>query len=378
MNFTNPFQKILSLGSSFLKGSAGNGSVLGIDIGTSAIKIAQIRKEDGRAVLETYGSIALGPYANLDAGATTNLNPADLKAPIDAVLKESGVTTTNAMIAIPSPASMVFVVELPPGITDKQIPEVIPTEARRFIPVPIGEVKMDYWQIPKKEESFEDPTVEHPEDPHAKTEVLVAAIHNDTVARYKDIGTATGLSLDVEIETFSTIRSVFNRELSPTMVVDLGALKTKVAILEYGVVKSVHLINRGGKDISEGLVTSLNISFAKAEELKKQLGVISNPTNPQVAEVVRLSTDFIVGELQSVLLSYEHTHGKTINKIILSGGGALLPGFIEIIREKTGREVVLGNPFSKVGVPPFLEKILEQTGPEFSVAVGLALGKLGE
>lgn len=372
MHMDNPLTGIFDKVTSFFKSGGSVGSVVGIDIGTSAIKVAQLRIDGGKAVLETYGSIALGSYAGLDAGATTNLMPDDLKIPLEAILKESGVTTTRAVFSVPAPASMIFVLDLPKGITEKQFPTVVPTEARRFIPVPISEVSLNYWPLPKKEQSFEDPTVDHPVT-NSDTEVLVAAIHQDTVGRYNEISAKNGFSSQVEIETFSTVRSVFNRELFGVMVVDFGALKTKVALLEYGVIRGVHVINRGGADITHALATSLNLSFEKAETMKKTYGIVTHPDVPQAREIILSSVQYILGEIKTALSDYERTHGTTIVKIIVTGGGALLPGLMDEMPQFLGREIIRGNPFRKVSVPQFLEHVLETTGPEFAVAVGLAL-----
>lgn len=84
-------------------------SALGIDIGSSAIKVVQLKKKGGKAILETYGAISLGPYAKSDIGSVTNLEPTEIvKALID-VMKESNVTTKKGIIAIPSSSSLIFI-----------------------------------------------------------------------------------------------------------------------------------------------------------------------------------------------------------------------------------------------------------------------------
>ena len=118
----NPFKKIMA---QFNLGSLGTPSVdvaVGVDIGTSSIKLVELRKKNGRAVLETYSTLALGPYANLDVGATTNLETSILtKAIMDAV-REATITTKDAAFSIPSAASLVFLLELPSGIAEKDLP----------------------------------------------------------------------------------------------------------------------------------------------------------------------------------------------------------------------------------------------------------------
>ena len=132
-------------------------SVIGIDIGTSAIKVVQIKKREGRAVLETYGAIALGPYADLPAGKVTNLDNEKLLPAITELLKASGVNTKETAFAIPSAASLIFIVEIPERLSEKEYDSVIQTEARKFIPVPIAEVTLDWWVIPERDSETSGP-----------------------------------------------------------------------------------------------------------------------------------------------------------------------------------------------------------------------------
>src|SRR3989338_10070090 len=250
-------------------------SVFGVDVGGSAIKVVQIKKKGGKAVLETYGSVALGPYGEekKDVGQAIHLpKEALLKAFVD-VIRESNVTTTNAIMAIPASAALVFVIDLPPAVDQKNLAGVIPTEARRYIPVPISEVKLDWWPIPNVD-------VRGPENENAtpnapvKTEVLVAAVRNETISDFQELIREAGLSMDaMEIEFFSSIRSGASRDLRTVAFLDLVASHTKLMILDHSVVRDVHVINRGGQDITKSLATSFSIPFAEAESIKRKNGM---------------------------------------------------------------------------------------------------------
>ena len=347
--------------------------VVGVDIGTSSIKLVQIKKKGGKAILETYSTLTLGPYGNTDLGATTNL-PADVlaKALGDAI-REGNITTRNAAFSIPSSASLVFIIELPPNIEEKDFASIVPTEARKYIPVPISEVSLDYWVIPKREDEAGDAGSASP----AKTEVLVAAIHNETLAKYRDLATTAGLSSDVfEIEVFSAIRSSFMHELSAVMLMDVGASKTKLAIVEYGVVRTFHIVNRGSFDISQNISRSLTIPFAKAEDIKRQAGMLGTGEAQAASDIARLAADFILGEASNVIQNFERKYNKPVSKVLLTGAGVLLPGFREHAGEVLRIETIGSNPFDKVTVPAFVARVLAETGPEFSTALGVALRKL--
>src|SRR3990167_403519 len=90
-------------------------SVLGVDIGTSSIKVVQLKREHGRVVLETYGAIALGPYAGVEIGRATALPADKLAGALKDVIREANVTTTDAAISIPYSSSLVYILQLPAG-----------------------------------------------------------------------------------------------------------------------------------------------------------------------------------------------------------------------------------------------------------------------
>ena len=166
---------------------SGNRAV-GIDIGSSEIKVVEIKKKGGKAVLETYGAISLGSYANLDAGRVTYLPIEKLVEALKEVLKQSGVTTTSAALAIPVQSSLIFNIELPAQLNEGDMDSIIETEARKYIPVPITEVSLDYFPLPKKETSFQEANnPDLPLIPAEKTRVLVVATQNDTIAKYRSL-----------------------------------------------------------------------------------------------------------------------------------------------------------------------------------------------
>ncbi|MFA7000235.1 MAG: type IV pilus assembly protein PilM [Candidatus Paceibacterota bacterium] len=354
-------------------------SVLGIDIGSSAIKIVQLKKKGGKAVLETYGAIALGPYGNTDIGSITNLQTDDVVKALLDVIKESNVTVRSGVIAIPSSSSLIFTISLPDKITEDKLATIIPIEARKYIPVPISEVTLDWFVLPKESESGESNIMDQsgPQAPiDAKTEVLVVAIHNDILSRYQEILTKTELkSESFEMEIFSNIRASFSHDLAPVLIMDFGASKTKLSIIEEGVVHIFHVVNRGGADITKNIASSLSVSFAEGEKQKRAIGLDAN-SNPQVADIIRLSVDYILSDTNSVVFAYQKKYNKNISKVILTGGGSLIKGLKERAVENFHTEVVYSNPFSKTEAPAFLAPILEISGPEFSVAVGLALRQL--
>lgn len=357
-------------------------SVIGIDVGTSSIKVVQLRKRRGRAILETYGELALGPYAGLSLGQATNLPADKIAEAIKDVLRESNVTTVSAGVSIPFKSSLVSLIDLPPA-DPKTLQEMIPLEARKYIPVPISEVTMDWWVVPAEYEHDLDFVEGVDEDNNQlkqtekKVQVLVVSIHNDVLNTYSTIVKNAGLNTSFfEIEMFSSTRALLTGETTPVMIFDMGASSTKVYILERGVVKYSHIINKGSQEISVSISKGMNITFDRAEHIKRNLGTGNPAEEKDVYEIVSLTLDYIFSEANSVILNYQRRFNKAISKVILTGGGVAMKGVFELARANFQTEVVMGDPFAKVETPAFLENVLKITGLEFSTALGLALRKL--
>lgn len=378
----NSIKKIISESLSNLSNVFAKSSkvALGVDIGSSSIKVVQLKKKGGKAVLETYGSLAIGPYGKLDIGAVTNLPTDDVAQALVDVIKEANVSTKVGIIAIPSSSSLIFTITLPSSIKEEELGTIIPIEARKYIPVPISEVTLDWFILPKDSESSENDninkSIEEKKLIDSKIEILVVAIHNDTLSRYRDILAKSELhSESFEMEIFSNIRSSFSHDLAPVLLMDFGASKTKLSIVEEGVVHVFHIINRGGCDITKNIASSLSIPFSEAEKMKRTVGLNTN-NNPEITDIIRLSIDYIFSNANSVVFAYQKKYNKSISKVILTGGGSLINGLLDRASANFHTEVICSNPFSKTEAPAFLETVLKISGPEFSVAVGLALRQL--
>ena len=372
----NPLKKIFQSFSTLTNDN--ESSAVGVDIGSSAIKVVEIKRKKSKAVLETYGAIALGPYAELDIGRVTNLPTTKLAEALKEVIKQSGITATSVAVAVPMQSSLVFTIELPANLKESEMTAVISTEARKYIPVPIGEVSLDYFTLPKRESTFEELNNPDPkQNPVEKINVLVVATQNEAISKYRSIISEAGLSAAFfEIEIFSSVRSDFEHELSPVLLMDFGASRTKLSVVEFGMVKSYHTVDRGGADITDSIAKSLSIPFSEAEKMKKEFGLFSNPGEKSLADIIKIHIDYIFSETNNVLLGYEKKNGRTISKVILSGGGSQLKGLKDVAANNFQAEIAMGNPFDKVGAPAFLNKVLETMGPEFAVSLGLALRKL--
>lgn len=356
-------------------------SVIGIDIGSSSIKAVQLSKKNGHPVLETYGELSLGPYAGKSVGEATNLPLEKIVVALNDLLKEKevNITTNLCGVAIPFSSSLMTVIEVP-ALPQKQLVDLVPLEARKYIPVPISEVTLDWYLIPKDENLDKDSQNLHqPGETLKREEVFIVALHNDTINRYKNIVTQTGLDASFfEIEIFSTMRSILDQEVMPILIVDMGATSTKLYIIEKGILRSSHMINRGSHKITDELSKSLGISIQDAEYLKREKGLPGEINGIEVKSVIILTLNYIFSEANQFLLAYQKKYNKNVGRVVLVGGGSALKGIVDVAKESFKTEVVAGDPFGKVVAPAFLEKVLKDTGPEFAVSVGVALRRLQE
>ncbi|MEK7175448.1 MAG: type IV pilus assembly protein PilM [Patescibacteria group bacterium] len=371
------YKKILNFSPKLFSGNA-NKSVIGIDIGSSSIKVVEVRKKGGKAILETYGVVSLGPYANTDIGRVTNLSVEKIVQALKEVLKQSGVATNFASLSIPMQSSLVFNMELSSEIAESELASVVSIEARKYVPMPINEVSLDYFILPKRELSFEEVnTLDGSRESSKKTEVLVVAIHNDAISKYRSIVSECQLETNFfEVEIFSSVRANFEHELSLVLLVDIGASLTRVSLIDLGVVKDYHTINRGGAEFSDSISRSLGITFDQAEKIKKEYGLFENPNYKDLTSIIKVHLDYIFSKMNDTILGYEKKYNKSVTKIIFSGGGSLLKGLQEIAATNFQAEIEIGHPFTKVYTPVFLEKVFKSIDPEFAVALGLALRQL--
>ncbi len=368
----------------------GGASVIGIDIGSSSIKIVQLRRERGAAVLETYGELALGPYAGLETGRATHLPPEKLAEALKDIMTEANVTTKTCGVSIPFSSSLISLIDMP-SLDPRQLAKMIPIEARKYIPVPISEVQLDWFILPEEEshyisseegETAQQTAAREEKEAANRSRVLLVAIHNEVLTRYADVLKAVQLTPSFyEIEIFSTIRATLDRGIAPAAMLDIGAAVTKLYVVEYGIVRVSHIINRGAQDITLALAKSLGVSVAKAEEMKRQVGLLGatmEGDNKKISDTALLAMDYIFSEARRAIVGYEKKYSRNLSKIVLTGGGALLEGILPLAQKKFEVEVTQGDPFSRLQAPAFLEDVLRSVGPDFTVAVGLALRKLQE
>ncbi len=354
------------------KASRGDG-VMGIDIGSSSIKVVELKKERGAIALSTYGELALGPRIGKSPGATVPLDPDQIATALTELMREAHIDSRAAVITIQSSASLLFTMQLPLS-AESSLADIIPNEARKYIPVPISDVTLNWSIIPQHvTESFT--SHDGSEIPNESITVLVAAIRNDALGGYKNISAQAEIKpLHYEMEIFSGLRATLHNELSPIAVIDCGASQTRVAIVQYGMVMKYHSINKGGFFLTDSITRSLGITFDRAEEIKRAEGLsVEKSQHPEIRKILQSQIDTLLAEVKMSIFEFEKEYHTALDSVYLIGGGAALPGFSDYMATSLGFPVKIGHPFDKVQNPDFLDPVLDQVGPSFAIACGAAL-----
>lgn len=335
---------------------------LGVDIGTSSIKVVELSGEKERPKLENYGFSL--PPASLETFRTFKENALSLSTnkisqTLVAVLKEAGISSNQSTFAIPDFSSFFTNFKLPP-MTEKEIPRAVHFEARRHVPLPLSEVALD-WSILEKEPSKE----------RASIKILLVAVPREVINQYKEIARLTGLNVQaLEPEAFALRRALVKKEDKRLIcLIDIGAQSTTVNLVENAILKSSHSLDFSSNRLTQVLVSSLEVNQERAEQLKKEYGLHSS----KIADLFLPLINLLLSEIKKITKNFAQTEGREPVLYVLAGGMALLPGLRKYFEVALGKKVIIADPFAGISYYSILETILSETGPAFSVAVGAAL-----
>jgi type IV pilus assembly protein PilM len=343
------------------------GQAIGLDIGTSSVKVVQLRREKDKIVLDTYGEVALGPYNALKIGQAVHLGEEKLLEAITDLFKEAKVTARDAVVAIDSSSAYVSLVHVP-KVDDEQLRTMMPIEARKYIPMPLTEVQMDWWHIPATVKLDGDEKV---------TSVVLAAVSNTALIAYDSLVKKLELkNVEYEIHGYSLLRSSPPHTHNMVMYVDIGAQNTILSLVYQGIVLDMHVLGRGSQDSTMQIARALSVTLDTAEESKRVFGYKGDDSNPYLKDILELSSYPLFGELARLSLMYERKYNQTIEGIILTGGGSRIPGMLTSYSKTVHIAGRIVSPFEQVVVPSFLSEMMERIGPTYAVAVGCALKKL--
>ncbi len=348
------------------------GRSLGVDIGTSKLKIVELNRWKGAANLATYGAIDLADdIIRSDSLAVQDKIYKSLKR----LVRESGVKGKAAIASLPGFSVFTTILKLP-KMEKEELASAIKWEAKRYIPFPIEEIILDWEIVSPPIVSAGPRKVSSPTS--SEIEVFLTAVPKNIVKRYSNIFKKADLNLiGLEPEALALARALVDPgEEGGVMIIDIGATATEICIVEDGFPKLNLSVDMGGNGLTRAIAQSLQVSFERAEQFKKDFGVSREKMGGEIPAAIKPVIDVIVEKIRHCFNLYANRGGLAVREIILSGGSAKLPEFVNYLALFLDNKIIIADPWRKVIVPQELNKVLEDLGPNFDVAVGLALREL--
>ena len=342
--------------------------MVGIDIGTSSIKVVEISRWGQGEALENYGeikslSLYKEPFINMQKGGYLLSNYFISRA-IRAVLDEAKIKTKSVIFSIPDFSTFCTSFELPP-MEARELKEAVYYNASQYIPLPVNEATLDWKLIGGT-----------PGDKQSALKIFLVAIPNQIIQDYQKIAQMAGVELyAVEAEAMGLSRALVKENKGCICLVDIGVQSTTINIIDNKNLKNSYSIDFAGSQLNYSIASALGLGHLQAEELKNSEGLTS--TKEEVSKTLYMLIDPLIIKVKKVLSDFYLQEGKEVDAIYLTGGTSSLPGLKEYFSEVLKKKVEIPNCFSDLLYPPILEETIEKIAPSFSVATGVARGGLG-
>lgn len=362
-------------------------SYLGIDFDSHSIKLVELKNDKGRPRLMTYG------YFDHDIEKITASDDLVKQTAvlIQQVCKKAKVTSKIAISSLPSFSVFSSVITMP-SMSDKELASSIKWEAKKLIPMPLEEMNI-HWDIIEEAGVKKDKATDQ-DKPNGmsrykgflniarkkdteNTKVLLTAAPKDLVKKYMEIFKQSGLFLlSLDTESFALTRSLIGSDKSTIMLVDISFGSSSVMIVQDGIPYLNRSINVGGFAITRSIANSLNVNLKRAEQFKYDIGITAGDQGSEIPKTIEAALAPIVDEIKYSVNLYKSQGRSNIEKIILTGGSSLLNNLPSYLSNSLQMRVYLGDPWARVIYPEELKPALDEIGPRFSVAIGLAMKEI--
>lgn len=360
--FVNPLK--------FLKGVIPS-SYLGIDIGTTSIKVVEVKRGKKLPEIINYAFLEAGDYLGRSNSAlqssTLKLFDQDIIKLLKLVIKDMKPKTNEVLASLPIFSAFLTVLTFP-EMEVGDLEKSITFQARQYIPLPLSDVAIDWLKIGE----YED------ERGYKQQQILLISVPQEQIKKYQYIFRAAGLRLRLlEVESLSVARVLVGNDSTPTLIVDIGSRSTNISFIEKGQLKYNSQTDFAGASLTQSLVSSLNINARRAEELKREKGILATGAEYELSTILLPFLDVIINEVKKALFNYQEQFPSAakIERIILSGGGANLTGIEKYFSRELNLPAVKAISFSKFEYPAVLEPAVSELNPIFSVALGVILKK---
>ncbi len=344
---------------------------VGLDIGSSSVKLVQLRERRGAFALNAFDTAPLPPEAIVDGAL---MNSSAIVQAIQELVSRQKLKVREVAIGVRGHSVIIKKIALP-RMTQEELDESIQWEAEQYIPFDVKDVNID-TQILTPEG-----------DAAGQMDVLLVAAKKDMINDYTSVCAEAGLTATVvDVDAFA-VQNAFEVNYDGSgdetvVLINVGAAVTNVNILSRGITTFTRDVTMGGNAFTEEIQKQLNISYDEAEALKVGGQGETDAVVPQEVErVIQGVADQLGGEIQRSLDFFASTApGTAVSRVYLSGGTARIPALFKVIEARAGVPVEILNPFKNVEIDNrrFDPAVILAAAPAAAVGVGLALRRPGD
>lgn len=345
---------------------------MGVDIGTTSIKIAEVVSGKQLPRLVNYGVLesrsSLSRANMVFQTSSLKLFEKEVIELLKELVAKMKPKTNEVAASIPAFSAFMTVVNFP-SMNDADLSRALAYKAKEYIPLPLSEVALDWLKVG-----------EYEDDKGFKyDQILLISVPKEQIVKRQEIFKKAGLSLKtLEVEPLSQIRSVIAGDPTPTLIIDIGSRATSIIASEKGELRFASQADMGGSALTQAVASSLGLNPQRAEELKRERGILRTGPQQELSTIMTPFIDAIISEVKRFLYSYENQFpsAKKFERIILSGGGANLMGIEPYVSQVLSVPAVKAAPLSKFEYNGALEPYVQELNPLLSIALGLALREM--
>lgn len=341
---------------------------LGLDIGASSTKAVWLEGDGSNLRLAAALTVSTPPKGMLSEAP---LDEEEMARSVEGILTEAKVTTTEVNIALPENKVYTKVLEMP-LLSDKELSSAIYWEAEQYIPVPLESITLD-WKVLKRPDAT---------DANNKMQVLLVGAPTLLINKYQKILTMAGLSISyIETEILSTIRALMFPYMQKkgavfpnTIIVNIGAMSTSLAIIKSGIIVFTYSIAIGGSALSRAIAADFGFSMSQADEYKKTYGITQQTFGGKISDSTKPVLLSIASEIKKAVAFYKdkYKNDAPIQQVLLTGGTAKLPGIDVFFAQNLEIETATANPWLVLGDQQVPREIIDNAS-DYTIAIGLAL-----
>jgi type IV pilus assembly protein PilM len=346
--------------------------LVGLDIGSSGIKLVQLKESRGRYILQKFGFKPLEPEVIVDG---TVMDEGRVVSAIKELFDETKIKVKQVAVSISGHAVIIKKISLPP-MPDEELEGQVRLAAEQYIPFDINEVNIDFSVLPSSEAGG---------DAQGEMSIILVAAKKDKINELTELVKGAGLLplvMDVDafaIENMHAINYPVSQE-ETTALVNIGASVMNINIVRGGTSLFTRDIPIGGNRYTEAIQREMGMSYEEAEETKK--GERSGGNNQAaVTTVVDSVNAEVASEIARTIDYFKSTMPDAdVQQVLLCGGGAQVKGLLAQLKDRMHAVVEVANPFSEIDTSgsDFDQNTLAELAPLAAVGVGLALRSVGD